>query len=355
MKKVFLICHRTAKAGGLDNLLQFLRDEGCSVSTLLHPLDNYSALPTAYEDDDGNVTNVTRANRGMANYVEDFMYSLKYLKRTDFDTFIGCNNFDTLPAVFARLVLRRRIGKIIYFPRDYSEGRFGNKLMNFVYAAVEKIACRYSDVVVSNTKRAEAARHKLGLDLEKSVIIPNPVLIPRPLFKNRPIRKTDFIYVGDVSKEHGLYDLVRTITPYISKLVIIGGGKDWDRTVAYAERQDFTLELHQNKPREFVIEYLQGFSGIGLAPYNLESRWTYYCSPLKVGEYIACGVPVLMSDVPEIAEEIQNKGYGITYHVLDIEELRSKIESFNARSFSSKAKSFYESMNANKLYRRLSI
>lgn len=344
--KVFLACHYNGKAGGLYNLIEYLHSKNHEVIQLLHPLDDYSKVPTLYQNEATNVTEETmRKNKGLINYLEDFFMSVRRIQKTELDVFIGCSNFDTVPAIFCRKVLRKKIHKLIYYPRDYSEGRFGNRIMDSIYMWIESVACKYSDATISNTFRAEEARKKLGLKDSKSIVIPNPVAIDDLHIFPKKIDKGSFIFVGDVSREHGLYELIEAITPEIRKLVIIGGGKDWDRVVDYAKKQKFKLELHENKTRPFVIDFLKKFSGIGLAPYNLESRWTYFCSPLKVGEYVVCGIPVLVSDVPEVASEVKERQLGITYHEINANEINQDIEAFDVSNFEKKSIAYHEQIS----------
>jgi glycosyltransferase involved in cell wall biosynthesis len=137
--------------------------------------------------------------------------------------------------------------------------------------------------------------------------------------------------------------------------VIIGKGDDWDRTVELAEKLDFELEVHHSKTQEFVGEYLSKFEGIGLAPYNLTSKWTYYASPMKVGDYIACGIPVLMSDVPEVAREVNEKGLGVVFHDVELNEIKRKLEDLDTSGFEKKAQAFYAANNITALLDRLPV
>ena len=248
----------------------------------------------------------------------------------------------------------KKIGKIIYFASDFSEGRFGNFILDGIYYKVERAALNNSDLVVSNTKRAEEKRISFGLDRKKSLVIPNGVHLKNEVFEDKEINKKNFIFVGNVTKEHGLYDLLEILYPIMDKFVLIGSGDDWDRVVDLCKEKKFNFESFYKKDHEFTIDYLQKFNGIGLAPYNMESKWTYYCSPLKVSEYISCGVPVLMSNVHEIADLVEKQNYGITYNKLDLSEIEKKLRDFEVRDYHKKAKEFYGDYKHEVLFERLS-
>jgi glycosyltransferase involved in cell wall biosynthesis len=92
--------------------------------------------------------------------------------------------------------------------------------------------------------------------------------------------------------------------------------------------------------RSKVHEYLAKFSGFGLAPYTSVSRWTAYCSPLKVIEYLAYGIPVIMSDIPEVSDEIVRNSLGIVYNQVDKSSIGREIQKFSFVNFSDKAYQF---------------
>jgi glycosyltransferase involved in cell wall biosynthesis len=100
---------------------------------------------------------------------------------------------------------------------------------------------------------------------------------------------------------------------------------------------------------------MQKFSGFGLAPYTLDNKWTYYCSPMKVVEYLACGVPVLMSSVPEISSYIKENGLGIVYSKLDLDGISHDLEFFETANFNIKAKKSYAIYNQNNLYSKINL
>lgn len=353
--KIFVNTHSSKIEGPVDYLTHYLIRRGHEIRYISHPLDNYKDRYTELREGETAVKKIDRRSIGIMNLFYDFYLSLKYLLSEDIDVFIGANNFDVLPGIFARKILRKKIEKIIYFASDFSEGRFGNIILDSIYYKVEKIALKNSDLVVSNTKRAEERRISLGLDKKRSLVIPNGVHLKNDVFEEKEINKKNFIFIGNVTKEHGLYDLLEVLYPIIGKFVLIGSGDDWERVVDFCKEKRIDFESYYKKDHEFTIDYLQKFSGIGLAPYNMESKWTYYCSPLKISEYISCGVPVLMSDVPEIADLVEKEHYGITCNKLDISDIEKRLQDFDVRDYYKKAKKFYDIFKHEFLFERLGL
>ncbi len=349
-KNIFIISHSSGIEGPIDYYCNYLKKNNAVVK-LEHPLDDYKNRATILWDDNTQVVRYGRNNHiGVLNLGIDFFLSLRCMLKYDVDVFIGANNFDVLAGIVARKVFGKKITRIIYFASDFSGERFVGAFMNLLYKLAELVSCRWADLVVSNTKRAEVKRFSLGLKKDKSLVVPNGALLEKEDFSEKKIDKKKFIFIGSVTKEHGLYDLISLMHPLMEKLVIIGQGADWDRVVAMCQEKNISVEFYSKKDQEFCLEYMKNFDGIGLAPYNSRAVWTYYCSPLKVVEYIACGLPVLMSSVPEIAFEVKERGLGMVYESLDYDGIKRNLENFDANNFNVKAAAFYKKYNQHHLY-----
>ncbi len=355
MHNALLIGHHNGRLSQLEIISNFLKLHNYNVGYILHPLDDYIAFNTECSDFHGNIRTIPRKNRRVFNYLGDIYLSIRYTRGHHLTIVVSTTNLDTIPAIICRKVMGEKIDKIIYYPRDYSENRFKNQLLNKLYEHTERIAIKHADIVVSNTKRAEKKRISLGLNSRKSIVIPNGVSYPIDKFIAKKISKDKFIYVGDVSNEHGLYDLIQILSPYIKKLVIIGSGNEWNKTIALAKNQKFELETHYNKKISFVLDYLQNFEGFGLAPYTNNSDWTYYASPLKVSEYIACGVPVIMSDVPEISKTVRGRSLGVVYNEMDAQSIYQQVLNFNTENYNKKSQAFYATHRVNSLLESLNV
>jgi len=355
MKRVVVISHSSIIEGPIEYYIKYLKKNNYHISTIDHPLNDYQDRFTIF-DNQKKLIMTKRSNRlGTLNLLVDFFLSIKYVLNNRFDIFIGANNFDTFIGIFLKKIFLKKIAKIIYFASDYSEDRFKNILLNKIYYFVESICCKYSDLVISNTKRAEKKRIVFGLKKEKSLIVPNGVLLNKNKFDKKVINKANFIYVGSITNEHGLFNLIKNIYPLINKLVLIGYGDEWEAVVNICKNKHIKSELYYKKSHEFCINYLQNFNGFGLAPYNLNSKWTYYCSPLKVAEYISCGIPVIMSSVPEIAGYVKKSGFGIIFSKLNFDKISSDLKFFDTSNFNIKAKKFYNYYNQNYLYSKIKL
>lgn len=355
--RVLIVSHNTSLNGPADYYCRYLVSKDFEVSRIIHPLDVYKRRDSKIIVDKRIIKKYRRKEIGLVNLIIDIFISVKYILKISPEVIVGANNFDVLPAIIVKKIFRKKVKMIIYFASDYSEKRFNSLFLDLFYKIIEKISLRYSDITISNTVRAEAKRLQFNLDKAKSLVIPNSVHLETPRFNEKNIDKTLFIYIGSVTREHGLFEIISVLASTIKHLTIIGQGEDLKRITDFCEDQSVNIKVHSGKDREFVIEYLQDFAGIGLAPYNLHSKWTYYCSPLKVNEYIACGVPVLISNVPEVAQYVKEKQLGMTYGEGDLEhaKLSKIIEDFSTENFYLKSEKFYSEFNDNNLFSKIPV
>jgi glycosyltransferase involved in cell wall biosynthesis len=352
---VFIANHASVMPGPLDHFESYLWRHGRDTVRIDHPLDSYKGNSSVLRRNGKPVRVWKRHDRGPLGLLWDFAHTITTALRTKASVAIGANNFDTYSLLTARRLRLAHKPRVIYYAIDYSEDRFRNSVMNWIYMRVERTALRRADLVVSNTRRAESRRVELGLDRRKSVIVPNGVLLAQPEFAPKPIRKDRFVFVGSVTREHGLYELLAAIKPLIGSLTIIGRGDDSERVLSLCDQQQIPYVVHSQWPHDAVLEYLRDFEGFGLAPYNRYSKWTYYCSPMKVSEYISLGVPVITSSVPEIAETIEAEKLGIVYEGGDLAEIKAALDGFDATDFHVRAQKFYAAFNSDTLFERVGL
>jgi glycosyltransferase involved in cell wall biosynthesis len=127
------------------------------------------------------------------------------------------------------------------------------------------------------------------------------------------------IFVGHLSKTHGVQSVVsilgniQTIIPDY-EFVIIGSGPYQDTIKTLINEKGISSNVSLlGKLSNYEVLNILSSGGVGLAPYTLDDNWVYYCDPVKVKEYLACGCPVLISDLPEIAMEIEGANAGFVY------------------------------------------
>ena len=159
---------------------------------------------------------------------------------------------------------------------------------------------------------AEFSERTVGLDPEKSVVIPNAVNIERfsdavpANLENVGIPKGSrvFISIGRLEQQKG-FDVLLDAIPLIDSLpkdvhfLIVGEGCDANRLRAHVERNQLTRIVHFLSRRNDIPELLA--ASIGLI---LPSRWEGM--PNVVLEAMAAGRTVVATNVEGISELVQD-------------------------------------------------
>lgn len=133
-------------------------------------------------------------------------------------------------------------------------------------------------------------------------------------------------YVGGLRAWHGvetLPKLLQRLTPRYPKLrlVIVGDGplrgelERRLREAGSAQSTVFTGAL----PHEEIPALIRQFD-VALAPYP-KLKHLFYFSPLKVFEYMACGVPVVAASLGQVAEVVRHGDTGVLYPPGDLDAL----------------------------------
>lgn len=352
---IFILSHSNTLTGAVDRLEEYLSSQGKRIIKFAQPLESYAGSSSVLSESGCGKESFARRQAGVLNYLQDILLALRKIRKYDFPVFIGANNFDTCIGLLARLLRGKNSFEVVYFASDYAETRFTNRTANGAYRLCEQAALKHSDLVVSNTQRAEEARLRKGLGQDRSLVVPNGAYIANPAFPGKAIKPYRFVYAGSVNQEHGLCDFINEMGDCIQELVVIGDGEEWDLVPKICRRKGIRLKAYRNLSHKSTLKYLQDFDGFGLAPYTKNREYTYFCSPLKVFEYISSGIPVVMSDLPEIAGFVRQEELGVVFSELRKDELWPEINSFNTTDYCLRARNFYQAFRRDKLFQKLNL
>ncbi len=240
-----------------------------------------------------------------------------------YDLYVGSNRLNAVAGI-----LIKKIGivkKTVYFSPDWSENRFHNRFLNFIFQKLDYFCVKYSNIVwnSSHIMRLDPMmqkRKELGYPKEwmkKQIQVPDGTdYYPIPPF-NR-INRYEIGFVGHLKKEMGVQLAIESL-PWILKklpkvkLLVIGSGP-------------YENEL-KKKAQGLPVEFT-GFMGnihevykklsrcaIAIALYE-ESKQniSQFSDPGKTKNYFSVGLPIIITKVPKIAGEIDTKKCGIAIH-----------------------------------------
>lgn len=254
-------------------------------------------------------------------FIKDVFYTLfwSFFLFEKADIFFGVDPLNAFVGILLKKI--GKVKKVIYYSIDYSPSRFKNRFLNDVYHWIERFSCYYSDAIWIGTKRTLNMWIKSGFSenkIAKIIVVSdgNHALE----IKKKPIQKVainQLVYLGFLDKKQGI-ELVLESMPMLYKkntlfkFIIIGTGDYLD--VLQRKCNELNLRnvefkgyLDDKKTQEILTR-----SGIGVAPYIQDKNsFTYYSDPGKPKYYLACGLPVIITNVPAIAKVIDQKEAGI--------------------------------------------
>lgn len=258
-------------------------------------------------------------------YLKEYFYTCWWVWRTrlQWDTYIG---MDGLCVLFGNTL--RALGRVkqtVFWAIDFvPEARFSSRLKNWVYHTINTHGYEHSDQMWDLSPRMAEAREKyLGFPESKYKV---RRLVPYGSWTERirhfawaECKQHQLVFMGILLEKQGVQLVLQAIPEIIQQVpdfhfVIIGGGP------YRQELEKLAAELKISKyctftgkiPDHVELEKIIAESGLAVAPYIAKlDTWTYYADPGKVKTYLACGVPVVLTDLPWNAKDIEKAQAGV--------------------------------------------
>ncbi|MFZ2025197.1 MAG: glycosyltransferase [Minisyncoccia bacterium] len=248
------------------------------------------------------------------SYVVDSYYSFYWsvTKLKAIDIYIGVGNLNALMGLVLMLLHKTNVS--IYYVIDYAIMRFSNGMLNFVYHLLDKICAQYSNSTWNYAATMIDKRNvKWNHVFRNQIVVPNgirhrlDIIVPYKL-----CNKHEIVYMGTLAGFQGV-DMVIKALPRIREIypdtvfTIIGDGKDKIQLKTLAKKLKVINVVNFlgfiEDPRE--MEQRIAHASLGVACYDTSHPLVFTTEPGKVKRYLACGIPVMMTDVSPIAKGIQ--------------------------------------------------
>jgi glycosyltransferase involved in cell wall biosynthesis len=255
------------------------------------------------------------------SYIKDIVltiiYTCKFSKKHKFTSFIGYNNLNA----FAGVVLKKlkKVEKVVYAVIDYTPKRFNNKFLNRIYHWLDHFCIRYADETWNlHEKAMNQARKKFwnfnSYKYSKQKNVPMGFWGKR-IQKKQNFNTSSLVFMGHIIKQQGVQYVIKAVPKIIEiipdfKFNIIGAGpylntlKNLTNELGLQKNVIFKGFVKDHKNVEEIISS----SALAIALYekgNPETNFTYYTDPGKIKAYLGSGLPILLSDVPPIARELE--------------------------------------------------
>lgn len=238
------------------------------------------------------------------------------------DLFVG---IDPLNAFFGLLAKKRgKAKKVIFYTADYAIKRFNNPLMNGIYHWFDRYAIREADQVWNVSSRITELRKQQGVEEGRNFFVPNSIEFDKAKrLSFEEINRHDLVLVSGLTRAIDFSLIIKAIKKLSEnypdiKLLIIGEGehrKELEELTRKLKTEKNILFLGRKDHQE-VLEILSR-SAIGIALYTEEFPWTKFGDSMKVREYLACGLPVIMTNVPSTSNDVKEAKAGF---VIELKE-----------------------------------
>ncbi len=270
-----------------------------------------------------------RAKRTWRFFAEYNLRLLFRLLRTKADV-VWANDTDTLPACWlgARLRGRRLVMDSHEIFPEVPE-LIGRHRVKRVWQCVERSLMPRCDANITvNQSVADYYKHLLGIDM---VVVrnmggltpgPSPVgeggidpMHSTPLSRGRGAvgeAEALLLYQGAVNLGRGI-DWAIDALEYLPgcKLVVIGVGDLYDEMRTYAAGKPWGDRIRfLGRVPVADLERLTPQADVGLVMLEDMGLNYHYALPNRVGDFVAAGVPMVVSDLPEMASFVRRHGVG---------------------------------------------
>ena len=269
-------------------------------------------------------------------YLKEMFFTAQWAiqKGGRWDIYVGMDGLCVLCGNLLRALRRAR--RTVYWAMDFvPENRFKSTMKNMIYAAINKNGYLHADEVWDLSPRMTEARDRFGgikpSDYRRHLVVPYGVWLNRiPHFSYDECEQHTLVFMGHLLEKQGVQLVIRAMPPILERIPelqfkIIGEGsyrpalEDLADKMGVAEHCVFFGKI----PNIEQLELEVAKSAVAIAPYiRALDTWTIYADPGKVKTYLACGVPVLLTDLPWNAGDIERYGCGkvISEDVQDIVE-----------------------------------
>ena len=354
------VTHITEIYGPAQALENYLKQNSSKFLIIAHPLPisslNYSIHRTYVN---GCLRRITRyrtfKSSEVISYLQHFILTcyILFKVRKRIDVYVGIDNLNAFVGILLRTF--GLVNKVIFYVIDYTPVRFENKFFNALYHALNVICAKYADYVWSVSKRIASLWKMLGIEDRKNIIVPIGIELReiKRIPKNN-VRRNVLVFVSHLTKSKGVQlaieaieEIVKNFPQVVLEIIGIGPFERELKEMVKRKKLEKWVKFLGRMEHDELMQYLPT-CGIALATYEPNpNSITYYADPTKPKEYLACGLPVIITKVPWIAKEIEKvpMGIAINYDKYELVSAITKLlsdESFyekcreNAMEFTSK-------------------
>lgn len=256
------------------------------------------------------------------NIIKDVLLTLWWCIRVaPIDVYIGVDNINACVGIL--LQKTGLVKKTVFYTIDYIPRRFANPFLNAVYHMLDSFVVKNANTLWNLSSIMVEERAKKGLGdktlRSKQIVVPvgtDETIAPLPF---GDVKRYHLAHMGHLTRKQGVQLVIEAI-PIIKKrlprfhLYIIGGGpmeeelKELAKTHGVASDITFYGFIKDHEE----VEGLLATCAAAVAPYvDSHDNFVRYTDPGKVKAYLAVGLPIVITKVPDVWRQIVRMGAGI--------------------------------------------
>lgn len=254
----------------------------------------------------------------ITDFIVTFFYIISWCSAQNYNNkiIIAIDPLSALPALLLRGFFRY---KIIYHCVDFNKNRFNNHTLQFFYEKSDEIATKKSDqawVICQSLHDYKEEKFHV-----KTFYVPNSVIYD-PSISNTGFHKRNgkkMIWTGGlmtVRQYKILFGTLKVIQEKVRSDIefVIAPTKDFEKIADYIKKYQLKHAklLKLNSRLEF--QKIASTCDVGIALYDEKFGSTEYIEPMKVWDFMLCGLPFIVSHEPSISAPILRSG--VVYRLL---------------------------------------
>ena len=266
-------------------------------------------------------------NLRVFKYIIIIFYTYLFKKRKNFN-FFNLLCIDPISTLIGIILKNKNSNKLLFHITDYSEKRFDNKILNFIYQTIFKLSLNFSSFITSPSKKLIKKFNN------KIFYLPNsPKLKTKKIYKNK---KNDLLLfipkIDDGINLEVIMDSLEILKRKKIDIKFLITGSFSNKNLEFIIRKKVEKRrLKKNmlflgfiKDNKKIIKLLNN-SKIGVTTYNVTDRHNYYkfSDSLKIRQYAEFGLPILTEGLTPLSKEVVLNKFGFIFR--NSKDLSNKI------------------------------
>jgi glycosyltransferase involved in cell wall biosynthesis len=269
---------------------------------------------------------------------ESFYYKLFYSTASQYSPCVFVANDLPMLPVAARLA-EESGAYLVYDSHElYSEQEFSGREKR-CWAEIEAKYIGACDVVIAvNQSIATELEHRYGVSGVRVIYNAERTRNTPPVSRRLhevfgiPVDKRIVLLQGGLSAGRNLevlVDAMRYVKDPSVVLVVLGGGLLLRSLQKMAQQEGLAgrVYFHAGVPQNELLS-LTAAADAGVIPYQATCLNNHYCTPNKLFEFIAAGLPILATDLPEIRRLVEGQQIGQVGDTSSPQKLAALIDDF---------------------------